>query len=215
MTIQAQLIGSGNLVLIEAGTDMAQQITRTSNTFSGQWIVKAGWLLGAAANSLGTNSISINPGWAVPMPPWDPSTVDVPGPAILEVNYNLNSAGTLTLINGGQFKLHQDCCFAAVNVEGTPLTAGTHYYAELAAQYSVNFPAGGSGSITIRPYDTSPPPVRLQMQLSGTSLQFNWSQGSLLQATNVTGPWITNNSATSPWTVAPTAAQQFYRVQGQ
>jgi hypothetical protein len=57
----------------------------------------------------------------------------------------------------------------------------------------------------------TPPPVTLQIQPSGTNLQLSWSQGILLQSSNVTGPWTINN-ATSPYTVAPTASQMFYRV---
>ena len=34
-----------------------------------------------------------------------------------------------------------------------------------------------------------------------------------LQTTNLLGPWITNNTATSPYTVSPTNAQSFFRVQ--
>jgi hypothetical protein len=215
VNIEGQLTGSGTLVIMEGTNDVPQQISGTTNTFSGQWIVKAGWLLGAGANSLGTNSITIDPNWVVPEPPWDPSTVAVRGPAWLEVNYNLNSAGTLILTNGGQFKLHQDCCFAAVNIEGAALAPGTHYYAALAAQYPANFPAGGSGSITVRPYNASAsPPVTLQIQRSGTNVQLTWSQGLLLQATNVPGLWTTNNSATSPLTTTPTG-QKFYRVRVQ
>jgi hypothetical protein len=214
VNIEGQLTGSGTLVIMEMETNVPQQISGNANTFSGQWIVKAGWLLGAGAISLGTNSITIDPGWVVPEPSWDPSTVEVSGPALLEVNYNINSAGTLTRTNGGQFKLHQDCSFAAVIIEGTALTAGTHSYAALASQYPANFLAGGSGSITVRSYNASAsPPVMLQIQRSGTNVQLKWSQGLLLQATNVTGPWTTNNGATSPFTVAPTAAQKFYRVQ--
>ena len=36
--------------------------------------------------------------------------------------------------------------------------------------------------------------------------------GILLQATSLNGPWTTN-SATSPYTLTPTGAQKFYRVQ--
>jgi hypothetical protein len=46
---------------------------------------------------------------------------------------------------------------------------------------------------------------------SGDNLILNWSTGTLLEATNVTGPWITNSSA-SPYTLAPTAPQKFYRL---
>jgi hypothetical protein len=213
---QGQLSGSGAFVIFGGYTNVAQRISGTTNTFSGQWIVKAGWLLGAGANSLGTNSITIDPGFVLPDPPLDTSPADgyveIAGPALLEVDYNLNSAGTLTLTNGGQFTNHQDCCFAAVIVEGTALTPGTHYYSDLAAQFPANFPAGGTGSITVQPYSSALPPVSLQVQRFGTNLQLNWSQGLLLQATNVTGPWTTNISATSPFTVSPTAPQMYYRV---
>jgi hypothetical protein len=42
-----------------------------------------------------------------------------------------------------------------------------------------------------------------------------WSAGSLLQSTNVSGPWTTNNAATSPFTITPNPAvpQLFYRAQ--
>jgi hypothetical protein len=62
----------------------------------------------------------------------------------------------LTLINGGTFRLHQNCVFSAVNIEGTYLTAGTHYYAELLANYPNNIEAGRSGSITVQPYGPAP-----------------------------------------------------------
>lgn len=134
-----------------------QTISDPSNTFSGEWIVKAGRLLGAAVNSLGTNSITLDPSYILPayfstaLP-----IADIVGPAVLEVNYDLNSAGALTLLNSGRMRLHQNVVFSAVNTEGTPLSAGTHYYAELAANYPANFEANGSGSITVQPYGAPP-----------------------------------------------------------
>ena len=203
MNITGQLTGSGTLVIMEGGTDVAQTMSGTANTFSGQWIVKAGWLLGAGAISLGTNSITIDPGWVVPEPSWDPSTVEVSGPALLEVNYNINSAGTLTRTNGGQFKLHQDCSFAAVIIEGTALTAGTHSYAALASQYPANFLAGGSGSITVRSYNASaPPPGFAPPVFANGRLTLTWSNGkTLLSSSNLLGPWIQIPGATSPFVV--------------
>ena len=40
----------------------------------------------------------------------------------------------------------------------------------------------------------------------------DWGTGKLLQATNLTGPWTTNTTATSPFTVFPTNGQTFYRL---
>jgi hypothetical protein len=39
----------------------------------------------------------------------------------------------------------------------------------------------------------------------------NWTAGTLLEATNLTGPWVTN-AAVSPYTVPPTNAEMFYRL---
>jgi Concanavalin A-like lectin/glucanases superfamily len=46
---------------------------------------------------------------------------------------------------------------------------------------------------------------------SGGSLYLTWSEGTLLQSTNVAGPWTTDNS-TSPYIVAPTNSQMFFKV---
>lgn len=59
--------------------------------------------------------------------------------------------------------------------------------------------------------------VLLTPAWNGSSLTLSWpGSGVLLQATNLTGPWITNNSA-SPYTVVPAsgAPQLFYRVKVQ
>jgi len=56
------------------------------------------------------------------------------------------------------------------------------------------------------------PNVLMQLNpIGGGSLQLQWSQGILLEATNLSGPWTTNNS-TSPYTVVPTGPEKFYRV---
>jgi hypothetical protein len=54
----------------------------------------------------------------------------------------------------------------------------------------------------------------VSMQPSGTNLLLTWQQGTLLQSSNVTGPWVTNSEA-SPYTVYPTNARMFYRLQIQ
>lgn len=46
---------------------------------------------------------------------------------------------------------------------------------------------------------------------SGGSLVLSWPAGTLLEATNVTGPWTTNGAA-SPYTNTPTAPQKFFRL---
>lgn len=117
------------------------------------------------------------------------------------------------LTNGGQLNLHSAVFFSAVTIEGTALTRGAHAYAALVGQFPTNFPAGGSGSITVQPY-SPPPPVNVSLsiqKMAGASLQLSWPQGVLLQADALTGPWQTN-SASSPYLFTPAAPQKFYRV---
>jgi len=58
------------------------------------------------------------------------------------------------------------------------------------------------------------PPVTINIEKTGGNLLLRWPLGILLQATNVNGPWATNN-ATSPYTIQPNNPQMFYRVQVQ
>jgi beta-glucanase (GH16 family) len=57
------------------------------------------------------------------------------------------------------------------------------------------------------------PVLNIQPSAQG-SFVLTWSGGSLLEATNLLGPWKTNSTATSPFTNAPTSGvqQKFYRV---
>ncbi len=57
-------------------------------------------------------------------------------------------------------------------------------------------------------------PVTLSIQKVGANVQLTWPRGTLLEATDVTGPWTTNNAA-SPYTVGPAGAKKFFRVRVQ
>ncbi|PWU10693.1 MAG: hypothetical protein C5B50_24920 [Verrucomicrobia bacterium] len=57
------------------------------------------------------------------------------------------------------------------------------------------------------------PEANLQIQHQGANVVVSWSQGKLLQATSVFGPWTTNSSATSPYTVGVTNSRTFFKVQ--
>jgi hypothetical protein len=66
---------------------------------------------------------------------------------------------------------------------------------------------GYMGSVVVR---VQAPTVSIQP--SAGSLQISWPYGTLLQATNVTGPWTTN-TGTSPITITPTNSGMFFRGQ--
>ena len=127
--IDAWLTGSGDLLWHEwsgglGGTNL--QVTCSSNTFNGQWIVDQGALVGVGANSLGTNNITVGTGTNV---------------AALETLYNVNDTNaSLTLGTNGRVFLHQNDQFASVTVNGTAFNYGTYPIAALHSMYPLNFP---------------------------------------------------------------------------
>ena len=60
------------------------------------------------------------------------------------------------------------------------------------------------------------PAVTIGLQTSGSQVTLTWPQGTLLEATNLPGPWTVNGAA-SPFTFTPGAggAQKFFKVQVQ
>lgn len=83
-----------------------------------------------------------------------------------------------------------------------------------AADYQLAFTADGLTVTSSVVQLTVNPPVAVSVQPAAGSLVLTWPQGTLLQATNVTGPWTTNPAA-SPFTNQPNNPQMFYRVQVQ
>lgn len=58
-------------------------------------------------------------------------------------------------------------------------------------------------------------PVYIDIVSAGHgSMTLNWSQGTLLQSTNLVGPWTTNSSS-SPYTVPTTNSAMFYKIRVQ
>jgi hypothetical protein len=177
-------------------------IAGTNNTFSGQWNIVMGTLVASGNRSLGTNSITIGAQGAI------------------EAGYGINNSNATLTLNG-KFLLHENHAFKNVIVNGNSLANGHYTYAQLATSYPANFPAtwttqygstvntaSGSISVGVPPLL---PPVSIQIQSVGNQVQLTWPNGTLLEATNLTGIWVTNN-ATSPYLVNPTGAQKFYKV---
>jgi hypothetical protein len=70
----------------------------------------------------------------------------------------------------------------------------------------------GGGNVTLIAATLREAPVTATLQLDPSTLQLSWSQGTLLQATNLTGPWGTNLSP-SPFTIKPSGGpQMFYKL---
>jgi len=55
-------------------------------------------------------------------------------------------------------------------------------------------------------------PQTLHITESGPNVVLDWQTGTLLQSTNVLGPWKTNSVATSPYMVPATNKAAFFRL---
>ncbi|HEY1786511.1 MAG TPA: LamG-like jellyroll fold domain-containing protein [Verrucomicrobiae bacterium] len=55
-------------------------------------------------------------------------------------------------------------------------------------------------------------PQTLHIAPAGSSAVLTWQAGTLLQSTNILGPWTTNSLATSPYTVPETNKASFFRL---
>ncbi len=205
--IDSWLTGSGNIFYHDAsppnGVDDFN-VTGTTNTFTGQWIVDQGVLLGSGANSLGTNNIIVGTNGLA---------------AAVETLYNINNTNsTLILGANGQMFLHQTDQFAAVVINGTSLANGVYPFATLNSTYPTAFPAtwtqqigstfsSGSGQIIVGNAVVGPPPTPhiTHFGLSGTTMSISATNGlpggpwALLQSTNIALPlsqWQTNITGT-------------------
>jgi hypothetical protein len=198
--IDSQLTGSGNLLWHEWSGGLGGfnlQITGTANTFSGQWLVDQGVLVGVGANSLGTNNIIVGANGLT---------------AAVETLYDIsNTNASLVLGANGKMFLHQNDHFAGVTINGRVLPGGTYSFAMLTGAFPANFPASwtqqagstfttGSGQIIIG-NGLSPSPQITSISLSGTALSISATNGlpgglwTILQSTNVALPlnqWQTN-----------------------
>lgn len=56
-------------------------------------------------------------------------------------------------------------------------------------------------------------PVTVTLRTAGANLILTWPLGTLLQATNVAGPYLPVSGAVSPWPITPSSARMFYKVQ--
>jgi autotransporter-associated beta strand protein len=82
--IDALLTGNGTVTYDSGATDFTGdlRVTGTANTFSGQWNVQQGALLGSGSDSLGANVITVGAGGA------------------LETAYNVNDTAAGLILNG-------------------------------------------------------------------------------------------------------------------
>ena len=170
--VAAEIRGNAGLTLSKAFADGAPvvELTGVNNPFTGNWTVNGGIFKATGVGSLGSGSITINPGNAG---------------ATFEPMYDVISAGTLTLAPGNVvMNLHQDCSFTGVFINGVALPDGFHDWTELNADYPSYFPVG-SGSITVQPPPPPPAPMNLTVVNGDGEVTLNWSVAPSASSYNV------------------------------
>jgi hypothetical protein len=211
--INSLLTGSGTINYDAGDTNFASDldIAGTGNTFSGQWNVMQGALLGGAAGSLGTNTITVGTNGA------------------LETLYGINDTNAGLVLNGKMF-LHTSDTFKTLTINTNIVNAGTYSFSQLNTAYPANFPAGwpmqtnstvntGSGQITVLSpvVVSSSTNTTLVVLHSGSNLILSWTNNAnstLQTSTNLLSAWTPVVGATSPYTnnILTNGPIRFYRV---
>jgi len=212
--IAGQLAGNGNIEYHAYSSSSFQptwvcdlNTSGNNNTYSGTWNVVTGTLMASGTNALGTNNITVGPNGA------------------LQTTYNICNPNSVLALNG-RMNLTQNNIFGSVTIGGTALASGIYSFSRLNSIYPTYFPStwtaqpgssatSGAGSLTVL-YTPPSGPTLLVGIWNEKSLILVWHGGGvLLQATNLAGPWTTNNGASSPFSVILATSQMFYRIKSQ
>jgi len=130
---------------------------------------------------------------------------------------NANSDYILTFTNGSQKLYVAWSEFGTADVVTIPVGSNIPVVVTSYDGSSVKYYVSGAGGYSCT-LNNGPQYINqavIQASNSGKSLQLTWPpNGTLLQATNLTGQWVTNQSL-QPLTVTPTNRQMFYRVKWQ
>jgi hypothetical protein len=105
------------------------------------------------------------------------------------------------------------------SVQGSPYVGGQPggqavLISPAGGQVTTSTAAGWNGTFDLGLSLAVPSVTITAQKLSGNQLELQWPQGTLLQSTSLNGPWTTNVN-TSPYILAPSGPQMFYRVRVQ
>jgi hypothetical protein len=157
------------------------------------------------------------------------STATVTVHGILPGTYDLylySSAGNGGQANVSQFTANGTTASVGPNSGNNVLTAGVNYLHLTPVVtgnglLNISLVGNGTAQAQLNGFQLSGPGatnlfVTVGIQQNGSQLTLTWPNGTLLEATNLLGPWITNGSS-SPYVFTPSATtpQKFFRVQVQ
>ncbi|HEX3801022.1 MAG TPA: LamG-like jellyroll fold domain-containing protein [Verrucomicrobiae bacterium] len=196
INIGAYLTGNGTIQYSAFDTSLTNDldISGPTNSFSGQWNVLQGALLGSTQNSLGTNSITVATAGA------------------LETSYNLNSPQADLVLNGQLF-LHQADTFHTVTIAGTALPVGTYSALDLSRAFPANFPLtwpqqigssvnNASGTLTILSGPAPAQPAHFApVVVNDGNLTLSGSGGTPSGSFQLLSSTVLNSVTNANWTV--------------
>jgi hypothetical protein len=157
------------------------------------------------------------------------STATVTLHGILPGTYDLylySSADNNGQSNVSQFTANGITATAGPNSANNVLTAGVNYVhltpvVTGSGLLNISLVGSGTAQAQLNGFQLSGPGatnlfVTVGIQQNGSQLTLTWPNGTLLETTNLLGPWTTNGAA-SPYmfTPSPATPQKFYRVQVQ
>lgn len=169
-------------------------------TAGGAGEVTANWSAGAGSSG---SIVIAHPLFAVSRQPVDADDFSATANADFTVGADLGGsnivvyAGTGTSVDVTSLPLSQ-CYFSVYSYANV---GGTNYY---------NLQNPASASINLAPVTS----VSVGITNVAGGIQISWPQGTLLEATNILGPWTTN-VATSPLLITNPVGNRFFRVQLQ
>lgn len=121
----------------------------------------------------------------------------------------LSRGGTLNVANiGGAFTAGQT--FQLFSAHGYTGNFSSFILPSLNAGLAWNTNNLANGVLSV--IGVSPPESLSLTNSQSGQLQLNWAYGTLQTATDVAGPYIDVSTASAPYLVPPTNAQQFYRI---
>ncbi len=164
--------------------------------------VSAGWTAGAGSSG---SIVIAHPDSGVTRQPANGNDFSSTASADFTVGQNLGASNIVVYAGSGTSVVVSNVpsalCYFSVYSYKT--VAGTNYY---------NLSNPATGSINLAP---TPPAVTVGITNAGNGVfQLAWPQGTLLEATNVVGPWTTNLAA-SPYFITNPVGNKFFRVQVQ
>jgi len=109
------------------------------------------------------------------------------GPWMAWFTGTTNTSAAFTGVAPDEYSFYSVAYDAVGNVESSPMVPGASTTVE-----------GAGGAFTIA-------------RSGAESVTLSWPQGTLEEATNLLGPWVTN-AAPSPYVISPTNQQMFFRV---